>query len=269
MDLRKTACNGRMGGDMGYSLARKATVVLTLVGLIAAAASTTYAQDDWEAVGHETSESPKPGRASGSTPSATGNPNAAQGGFYACGEEARPAAAGVKTMVARINDLWGSNVQVYESVAPVVPHAMPGGCIFYNPRVLGALMAGRLDVRDPDAVAPLIWAIFAHEIGHEDHHDFDRARFHTPSEVKELEADRFAGYTLEKLNIPATGLAPYWAMAGDEFGAHAKHGSSEQRVAAFKEGWHLAEWNRPEDSQSALTAAQQEQVAPDDVDSAP
>ena len=46
------------------------------------------------------------------------------------------------------------------------------------------------------------------------------------------------------------------------------HGSSEQRVGAFKEGWHEAEWNRAENSES-VTAATQESIAPEDSTAAP
>ncbi|HJU28832.1 MAG TPA: hypothetical protein VJ718_06660, partial [Candidatus Binataceae bacterium] len=131
-------------------------------------------------------------------------------------------------------------------------------------------MAGRLDVNDPGVVNPLLWAIFAHEVGHEVHDDFGASRAATPVETRELEADRFAGFSLEKLNIRATNLTPYWIMTGDEFGASAgdRHGSSAQRVAAFKEGWHLAEWNQSETSAS-VSAALDDPVAPDNPDAAP
>jgi len=77
---------------------------------------------------------------------------------------------------------------------------------------------------------------------------------------------------LEKLQIRATDLTPFWTMTGDEYGGGAnatnQHGSSAQRVAAFKQGWNLAEWNRAEDSQSVQDALN-ESVAPDSTDSAP
>ncbi len=154
--------------------------------------------------------------------------------FYACGEKGEAASDDMKAMVARIDALWNTDVRIYQSVEPETPHASAGGCIF----------------------------------GHEMHHDFDPSRANVSSEVKELEADRFSGYTLEKLNIPATNIAPYYSLAGDEFGGQVKHGSSEQRVAAFKQGWHLAEWNRQENSQSALSATD-EPVAPDSHEGAP
>lgn len=188
--------------------------------------------------------------------------------FLACGERATNPAPNVAAMVARIDALWSANVRVYESVEPETPHAMPGGCIFYNQATLAALLGQRLDLRDPHEVKPLLYAIFAHEVGHEYHRDFSAARAATPSRIKELEADRFAGYTLEELNVPANGLAPYWSLAGDEFGAGPRHGTSTQRVAAFREGWNLAKWDRPEDSQP-VTAATNEPVAPEDSSGAP
>jgi hypothetical protein len=172
-------------------------------------------------------------------------------------------------MVARINALWGSDFQAYQTVAPEGPHAAAGGCIFYNTSVMAALMIGRLDVADSNVVEPLLWAIFAHEAGHEVHDDFSSSRAAVSDETKELEADRFAGYTLEKLKIRATDLTPYWTMTGDEFGAgRYHHGSSQQRVAAFKQGWHLAEWERAENS-ATVQSALDEPVAPDEPDSAP
>jgi hypothetical protein len=110
--------------------------------------------------------------------------------------------------------------------------------------------------------------IFAHEVGHEYHRDFDSSRAAVPNQIKELEADRFAGYTLKKLDVSATGLTPYWSMTGDEFGIGASHGSSAQRVGAFKEGWHEAEWSRAENSTS-VTAATQQSIAPEDSTAAP
>ena len=45
----------------------------------------------------------------------------------------------VATIVGRINQLWGAHVRVYQSLAPMPPHAARGGCIFYNrPALYGA-----------------------------------------------------------------------------------------------------------------------------------
>jgi hypothetical protein len=247
-------------------------VILGFVASIAIASATVaLAQDDWEAVGHQTTEEPsastqrQPGSDEGATASAVGTRAKT---FYACGEKGEAASDNMQAMVGRIDRLWNTDVRIYQSVEPETPHASAGGCIFYNKPFLKALLANRLDMEDPNAVGPMLWAIFAHEVGHEMHHDFDPSRANVSSEVKELEADRFAGYTLEKLNIPATNIAPYYSLAGDEFGGQVKHGSSEQRVAAFKQGWHMAEWNRAETSQSALSATD-EPVAPDAHEGAP
>jgi hypothetical protein len=246
-------------------------VILGFIASIAIASATiARAQDDWEAVGHQTTEEPsastqQPGSAEQATAPVAGSQSKT---FYACGEKGAAASNDMQSMVARIDALWNTDVRIYQSVEPETPHASAGGCIFYNKPFLRALLTNRLDLEDPNAVGPMLWAIFAHEVGHEMHHDFDPSRASVSSEVKELEADRFAGYTLEKLDIPATNITPYYSLAGDEFGGQVKHGSSEQRVAAFKEGWHLAEWNRPEGSQSALSATD-EPVAPDSHEGAP
>jgi hypothetical protein len=256
------------------------SVVLFLSITLAVAAWVATARaagDDWEAVADGTGETaPRHGSVRGANP-----PLIPQGGsagdaagrpLRICGEAATPASPQVAAMVSRINQVWGSDFHAYQTVAFEQPHASTGGCVFYNTSVMAAIMNNRLDVTDTKVVNPLIWAIFAHEIGHQYHHDTQTEREGVPSEIKELEADRFAGYTLEKLKIRATDLSPYWNLTGDEFSAgvsaHNRHGSSAQRVAAFKQGWNLAEWDRPENSQS-VTEAGSESVAPDSSDGAP
>jgi hypothetical protein len=49
-------------------------------------------------------------------------------------------------------------------------------------------------------------------------------------------------------------ITPYYSLAGDEFTgtqtqSASSHGVSMRRTAALKNGWDLAEWNQPEDSQ--------------------
>jgi hypothetical protein len=246
---------------------------VTLVAAIAAlvvmlGAATAFAQDDWEVVQHPSSDTTSK-NAAVRTPASTGGSDGTPKSV--CGEEALPAAPAIKTLVGQINDLWGSNFEVYQTVALEQPHASSGGCIFYNSTAMGMLITARLDVNDPNVIAPMLWAIFAHEVGHEYHHDSEASRADVPIEIKELEADRFAGYTLERLKIRATDLTPFWTMTGDEFGGGGrggKHGSAEQRVAAFKQGWRLAEWNRAENSQSVEDALN-DSVAPDSPDAAP
>lgn len=249
---------------------RLPAVAAALAAIVATgSAAIAYAQDDWEVINrsgseeHSVAATPAPGSTRGTDGKATS----------VCGEMAVPPAPAVQTIVGRINELWGTDFSVYQTVALEQPHAAAGGCIFYNMTAMGMLMAMRLDVNDPEVIAPMLWAIFAHEAGHEYHRDSDSSRAGVPNDIKELEADRFAGFTLEKLKIRATDLTPYWTMTGDEYGAGGgggpgKHGSSAQRVAAFKQGWHLAEWNRQEDSQSVQDALN-EPVAPDNPDSAP
>ena len=98
----------------------------------------------------------------------------------------------------------------------------------------------------------MLYAIMAHEVGHEMHGDFSPQRAQVSSETKELQADRFAGYTLERLNIGLDNITPYYSLAGDEFSggqarAGSEHGVSMSRTDALKKGWDRAEWNQPED----------------------
>jgi hypothetical protein len=263
-----------------YTAKLKLTLSLMTAVLIATAIPRAFADDDWDAV---PSSSSADSRASAPAPSA--NPPAramrhhSEGGapaaatdesnvILACGEKAVAPSAKIQSIVSQINGAWGSNIKVYESVAIEGPHSMGGGCIFYNPAGLAMLLGMRLNLNDPNVLTPMLYAIFAHEVGHELHLDFDPSRARVPDQIKELEADRFAGYTMKKLGVPATGLSPYWSMTGDEFGAGVSHGSSAQRVAAFKEGWHEAEWNRAENSQS-VTAATEQSVAPEESTAAP
>jgi hypothetical protein len=250
----------------------KAILAILLALAIAAGWSARAAADEWEQVpstsGGNGDSAPEQPADSYAAPGAAPQADAARRTFIACGEKARDPSPQVAAIVAQIDSLWSANVRVYASVAPEPPHALAGGCIFYNETALLSLLGGRLDLRDPKEFKPMLYAIFAHEVGHEYHHDFSAARASTPNRIKELEADRFAGYTLEELNVPASGLAPYWSLAGDEFGAGPKHGTSTERVAAFREGWELAKWDRPENSKP-VTSATDEPVAPDDSAGAP
>jgi hypothetical protein len=269
------------------ALKLKLILVVVVAFVLSVFAIDASAQDDWEAVPNNSSQDSRgtndttaPAPDSSSPPTApmrhrraVANPSpmapaSSSGVTIACGEKVVPASPKIQSIVSQINGAWGSNVNVYRSVAMSGPHAKNGGCVFYNPEGLAMLLGLRLNLNDPNVVTPILYAIFAHEVGHEVHRDFDPSRNAVPDDIKELEADRFAGYTMEKLNVPATGLTPYWSMTGDEFGAGVKHGSSEQRVGAFKEGWHEAEWNRAENSKS-VSAATQESIAPEDSTAAP
>jgi predicted metalloprotease len=170
----------------------------------------------------------------------------------ACGEYARKANAHMREIVRAVDQVWDAHVRVYESVAMAPPHARPGGCVFYNAAYLNALLQDLL-IRDRAAAESMLYAIMAHEVGHELHHDFSPQRANLSSATKELQADRFAGYTMERLNIGLDNITPYYSLAGDEFtgqvGRPASHGESMQRTDALKKGWDQAEWNQPEDYQ--------------------
>ena len=172
------------------------------------------AADDWQVVTPEAdandgaSLQPRP---DAKTPSDAASA-ASAGAFVACSERVTRPSAEVASIVDRINELWGANVRVYQTVAPMPPHAAAGGCIFYNRGALAALMGNRMQVNDSQIAGPLLYAILAHEVGHEMHHDLDTSRANVPVQVKELEADRFAGYTMQKLDVPrgASRLTGVW-----------------------------------------------------------
>ena len=77
-------------------------------------------------------------------------------------------------------------------------------------------------------------------------------RANVPLEQKELEADRFAGYTLWRLNVKrfdAADTERYYQAVGDDYvGAQDSHGTGAQRTTAFQEGWDLARTGAREDS---------------------
>lgn len=166
----------------------------------------------------------------------------------ACGEKALVASPQVKAIVAEINRVWHSDVRVYQSSEPFGTHARPGGCIFYHPAEIAGLLAGWMNIKEARAISPMIYAIFAHEVGHEVHRDFDPSRAHVPSATRELEADRFAGYTMSMLRIQPDDIETYYGLTGDDFTGGDSHGTSEQRGHAFEYGWKLAEVGSSEQS---------------------
>ncbi len=170
---------------------------------------------------------------------------AADGARMICGEMARPAAEPYKSIVANIERECGADAPVYESVRVDSPHVSRGGCIFYNPAFMETFLRGETDEHGEPDKTSMIYAIMAHELGHIEHRDF--ARTQVSSVEKELEADRFAGYTLSRLGISRANITAYYSMGGDEFSGVHDHGFSNQRIAAFDTGWKRAEWNRPED----------------------
>ncbi len=217
------------------------------------AASRAEDGGDWEVVDspHEPTSATAPSHATVENP-----PAPADAGIVtqACGEEAIPASPQVKDIVADINRVWNSDVKVYQSAQPAGPHARPGGCIFYHPDVMANLLNGWMNIKEARLMKPMVYAIFAHEVGHEVHRDFDPNRANVSGEERELQADRFAGYTMSYLRIQPDDIATYYRLVGDDFfGAHNSHGSSDQRANAFEHGWKLAEAGSSE--QSVVPAA--------------
>ena len=155
----------------------------------------------------------------------------------------RDGAAGgraVQSIVADIDREWGTDAPVYESVRADSPHVSRAGCIFYNPTFMEVFLRGETDEHGEPDKTSMIYAIMAHELGHIEHHDY--ARTDVSSVDKELEADRFSGYTLSRMGISRDNITPFYSMGGDEFSGVHDHGFSNQRIAAFDTGWKRAEW---------------------------
>jgi len=219
------------------------------------AAAPAAGQDDgnWQVVETPPEQQvaqPAPEPAQAASSQTKGAPQA----LVACGEKAVPASEQVQGIVAEINRVWHSDAKVYQSVQPSGPHARPGGCIFYHPQVMSGLLNGWMNIKEARDIKPMIYAIFAHEVGHEVHRDFDSGRVNLPGAQRELEADRFAGYTMSFLRIQPDDIVTYYALTGDDFtGGHESHGTSDQRTNAFEHGWKLAEAGSSE--QSVVPAA--------------
>jgi hypothetical protein len=239
-DTRARFAHGRICRGVG-TLAACAMLAVVLCARIA------RAQDDWQVIErHTTSQAPAEAGADAAAPAVA----AGDGTVNACGETARPAGDAYKTIVAQLNDMWSTNFKVYESLNSGSPHARNGGCIFYNQKFLDSLFQQWMKIDDPDAVKPMLYAIFAHEIGHLAHSDFDSANENVPIRNKELAADQFAGYSLERIGIrrlDSVEVTRYYQLTGDDFVGHASgHGNGEERTTAFEDGWHRAEIGLPE-----------------------
>jgi hypothetical protein len=228
-----------------------AAATLTMCAMLAAAvvlrARLARAQDDWQVIErHTKTQAPAAAGADTAAPAVT----AGNGTIQACGETARPATEPYKSMVAQLNDMWGTNFHVYESLSAGSPHARNGGCIFYNQKFLDSLFQQWMRIDDPDAVKPMLYAIFAHEIGHLAHSDFDPASVNVPVRNKELSADQFAGYSLQRMGLrrlDPVEVTRYYQLTGDDFVGHASgHGNGEERTTAFEDGWHRAAVGLPE-----------------------
>jgi hypothetical protein len=176
----------------------------------------------------------------------------ADGAWMICGEMARPAVEPYKSIVSDIDREWGINAPVYESVSVGSPHVSRAGCIFYNPTFMEVFLRGETDEHGEPDKTSMIYAIMAHELGHIEHHDYER---NVSSVEKELDADRFSGYTLERMSIARDNITPFYSLGGDEFSGVHDHGFSNERIAAFNKGWKEAEWNQPEGGNRAKSAA--------------
>jgi hypothetical protein len=245
--------------------ARLAMAALMLGWAVLGARPAFAQDDDWSVVSDQVqSTQVQPPRAHERRPS-QGEPAAEQapqqqsqrasadGARMICGEMARPAAEPYKSIVANIDREWGINAPVYESVRADSPHVSRGGCIFYNPVFIAVFLRGETDEHGEPDKTSMLYAIMAHELGHIVHHDYQRTG--VSSVTKELEADRFSGYTLERMGIARENITPFYSLGGDEFSGVHDHGFSNQRIAAFDQGWKAAEWNRPEDDESAIESA--------------
>src|ERR1019366_5515576 len=120
--------------DDKNSLAIALAAFAMLAGGVVIGAKSIHAEDDWQVIERHTTNAPADTSA-GAAPAA----KAAGGALVACGEAARPAGEPYKTIVAQLNDMWGTNFPVYESLRAGSPHASSGGCIFYNQQFLDSL----------------------------------------------------------------------------------------------------------------------------------
>jgi hypothetical protein len=225
---------------LSKSNAISALVAIAFLAIVASPQS-IRAQDDWKVIERHTTSAPETEAAPAAKAGAIVQP---------CGEDARPAQEPYKSIVAQLNDMWGTNFPVFESVRAMSPHAHNGGCIFYNQEFLNNLMVKWMRIDDQDAVRPMLYAIFAHELGHLAHGDFDPGQDNVPVKNKELAADQFAGYSLARLGIrrlDSDEVTRYYQMTGDDFVGHSSgHGNGDERTSAFQDGWHRAEVGLPE-----------------------
>lgn len=227
-------------GRRQIAIARVVAVLVLLA--LGAEPRLARAEDDWKVIEKHT-EGPAPDSESAPKSDAI---------VEACGEAARPASDSYQAIVSQLNDMNGVNFRVYESVAEISPHVREGGCIFYNAAFLARLLANWMNISDPEAMNPMLYAIFAHEEGHLIHQDFDPRNERIGAKAKELAADQFAGYTLERLGmrLDSDEITRYYQLTGDDyFGQASEHGTGAERTEAFRDGWHRAQVGLPEQGQ--------------------
>jgi hypothetical protein len=228
-------------------LARWPIVIAGGVALAAVTASVAGAQesDDWKVIERKSNYGDPDGETAAETQ------HADDGIVNACGMKARPAQPQYAGMIAEINGLWGVDFPLYESTSVKSVFARKGGCVFYSPEFFDALMGTWMNVRDPAARTPLLYAVLAHEVGHQYHGDFDWRRDRVSVKTKELGADQFAGYTLARLRmrLDPDEVTKYYQMVGDDFiGTSSDHGTGKERTAAFMDGWRRGRAGVPEES---------------------
>jgi hypothetical protein len=204
------------------------------------------AQDDWQVIERHSESAPQPKATPAAKPGGSGV-------FEACGEKARAANEPYKSIVANLDSMYGVSYPIYESVAVVSPHASSGGCIFYNQKFLSMLLGEWMDMRKDQNRNPMLYAIFAHEMGHQMHGDVDGENPDLTPKQRELAADQFAGYTMERMGFRRLfpeEVTKYYQLTGDDFtgaGARGDHGTGEERTTAFLDGWRRAELGVPEE----------------------
>ncbi|MGH7865485.1 MAG: hypothetical protein ACREQB_10865 [Candidatus Binataceae bacterium] len=231
-------------------IAQRTTAIraIVVVGAILAAPSPIPAlaqEDDWIVVKRKTNYGESQHRSAGATPQAK------DGTTTACGMKARAPRPEYAEMVAQINNLWSSNYPVYESLRLKSIFSRQGGCIFYSPEFVDGLFGTWMNLSDAGARKSLLYAVFAHEIGHVYHGDFDWRRERVSTKTKELGADQFAGYTLARLNmqLDPDEVTKYYQLVGDDFvGGASDHGTGKERTAAFMDGWRRGRAGVPEQS---------------------
>lgn len=258
-------------------LAIAALILGWAAGCAALGARPAFAQDDdWSVVSHQVQShriheshpsrtepaEAEPAQSEAAAPSALPLElqTTADGAQMICGEMARPATEPYKSVVENINREWGTNAPVYQSVRADSPHVSRAGCIFYNPAFMEVFLRGETDEHGVPDKTSMLYAIMAHELGHIEHHDYER---NVSSVTKELGADRFSGYTLERLGIARGNITPFYSLGGDEFSGVHDHGFSNERIAAFNQGWKAAEWNQAEDGGAAARNAANNAVSED------
>ncbi|HUO04470.1 MAG TPA: hypothetical protein VMU16_04660 [Candidatus Binataceae bacterium] len=216
---------------------------------------TARAQDDWEVVKRVPAQQAAPPATIGrpAAPAAGAAAASSYGVSVKCGEPAQPASEQYQSIMSELNGMWGTDFKIYETPMSVSPHAATGGCIFYNEKYLNMLLQKWMSINDPNATRSMLYAIFAHELGHEAHGDLDPGSADVPVKNKELAADQFAGYSVQRLGLPRLDpdqITQYYQLTGDDFvGAASDHGNGAERSAAFNNGWHRAEMGLPEASE--------------------